>query len=297
MLDIDGVIDRRPFGFPCTSEAGIKALSLLHAHGFSLALNTARSVPEVKDYCAAYGLSGGVAEHGAYLWDAAARQGRVLVSAEALAQLDTLRQALRRLPGVFLDERHQCSIRAFTYREKPQGVVATLTASLRASSVGDGALAPLPSLTINALMRDLGLDRLSAHQTTIDTTVTAKENNKGSGLLALRDQVLGPQAETIAVGDSEPDLAMFRVASRSFAPANISCAPQARLLGCRIVGKPHQRGLLEIARLLAPADGKTSEHRVQGGACSAGDGLFLELLRAADRGWAANLGRAVFGRA
>ena len=297
MLDIDGVIDSRLFGFPCTTEAGVKSFSTLHAHGFSLALNTARSVPEVMDYCAAYGLAGGVAEHGAYLWDAVARQGRALVSAEAQTQLDALRQALRRLPGAFLDGRHQHSIRAFTYREKPKGVVATLAASLRASSVGDGALAPLPGLTVNALMRDLRLDLLSAHQTAIDTTITARANDKGSGLLALRDQVLGPLAETIAVGDSEPDLAMFRVASRSFAPANISCAPQARLLGCRIVGQPRQRGLLEIARLLTPADGKAAVQRAQAGAGAAGgDALFLDLLRAADRSWAANLGRAVLGR-
>jgi len=50
-LDIDGVLDRRLFGFPCTTAAGVEALSLLSAHGFSVGLNTARSVAEVKDYC------------------------------------------------------------------------------------------------------------------------------------------------------------------------------------------------------------------------------------------------------
>ena len=297
MLDIDGVIDSRLFGFPSTTAAGIKAIALLHAHGFSVALNTARSVAEVKDYCAAYGLSGGAAEHGAYVWDAVAQQGRSLLSAETLRQLDTLRAALRKLPGVFLDDRHHYSIRAFTYQEEPRGLIATVLTSLRASSVGDGALAPLPPLTINALMRELGLDRLSFHQTSIDTTVTAREADKGSGLRALRDWVLGPQAETIAVGDSEPDLAMFRAATRCFAPANISCAPQARLLGCTIASKPHQRGLLEIARRIVHADGKVCARCTPGDAVSGHtqDDLFFELLQAADRGWAANLGRAIFG--
>ena len=80
--------------------------------------------------------------------------------------------------------------------------------------------------------------------------MVAKEVDKGSGLLALRDWVLGADAETIAVGDQEPDLAMFRVATRSFAPANIGCARQARLLGCGIARHAYQRGLLEIARAL-----------------------------------------------
>ena len=81
VLDIDGVLDRRLFGFPCTTAAGIKALSLLSAHEFSVALNTARSAAEVKDYCNAYSLAGGVAEHGSYLWDAVRQREQVLISA------------------------------------------------------------------------------------------------------------------------------------------------------------------------------------------------------------------------
>ena len=120
VLDIDGVLDRRVFGFPCTTAAGIKALSLLSAHGFSVALNTARSASEVRDYCEAYSLAGGVAEYGSYLWDAVKRREQVLISAEAQRQLAELRTNLQRIPGVFLDERHRYSIRAFTYRDKPR---------------------------------------------------------------------------------------------------------------------------------------------------------------------------------
>lgn len=296
MLDIDGVIDSRLFGFPCTTAAGIEALSLLHAHGFSLALNSARSVAEVKDYCAAYAFSGGVAESGGYLWDAVAQRGRILVSPEAMRQLDELREALRRLPGVFLDERHQYSIRAFTYRDKPSGLIASLLSSLQSSSVGDGALAPLPTLTVQTLMTELGLDRLSFHHTMIDTTIVAKEVDKGVGLSALRDWVLGPRAEMIAVGDSEPDLAMFRVATRSFAPANISCTSKARLLGCRIVHNGHQRGLLDVARLLAHPDGQRCARCEESEAISGAtrQDLFLELLCVADQGWGKNLIKALF---
>jgi hydroxymethylpyrimidine pyrophosphatase-like HAD family hydrolase len=296
-LDIDGVLDRRVFGFPCTTAAGIEALSLLSAHELSVAVNTARSVAEVKAYCQAYSLAGGIAEHGSYLWDAVNQRGRVRISPESERQLDKLRRNLQRIPGVFLDDRHQYSIRAFTYLPKPSGLISALVRSIRSFGVGDGVLAPLPTLLVQHLMLDLGLDRLSFHHTTIDTTIVAKEVDKGSGLSALRDWVLGADAETIAVGDQEPDLAMFRVATRSFAPANIGCARQARLLGCQIARHAHQRGLLEIARVLTHPDGHRCERCADGKTTSArGDDLFMDVLRTADREWSTNLIRAVLDR-
>jgi hydroxymethylpyrimidine pyrophosphatase-like HAD family hydrolase len=289
-LDIDGVIDRRLFGFPCTTAAGMEALRLLNAHELSVAVNTARSVAEVKAYCRAYSLAGGVAEHGSYLWDAVHQRGRALISPEAARQLNELRRNLQRIPGVFLDHRHQYSIRAFTYQDKPRGLLATLIKSIRSHGVGDGALAPLPNLLVQHLMTDLDLDRLCFHHTNIDTTIVAKEVDKGGGLSALRDWVLGADAETIAVGDQEPDLTMFRVATRSFAPANIGCARQARLLGCRIVHAPFQRGLLEIVRAITHPDGRQCERCAEGKRRSArSHDPFMEVLRAADRRWAVNL--------
>ncbi|HVM95067.1 MAG TPA: hypothetical protein VMT89_01705, partial [Candidatus Acidoferrales bacterium] len=53
MLDVDGVLDRRLFGYPCATAAGMEALSLLAAGGYSVALNTARSAVEVREYCEA----------------------------------------------------------------------------------------------------------------------------------------------------------------------------------------------------------------------------------------------------
>ena len=294
VLDIDGVLDRRVFGFPCTTAAGIEALSLLHAHDLSVALNTARSASEVKDYCKAYSMAGGVAEHGSYLWDAVGQRERVLISAETERQLEELRRHLRSIPGVFLDERHQYSIRAFTYRDKPLGMIQSLLSSARSSSIGDGALAPISTHIVNQLLVDLRLDRLAFHHTMIDTTIVAKEVDKGTGLAALRDWVLAPNAETIAVGDSEPDLAMFRVATRSFAPSNLSCRRQAHLLGCRIVHHPDQRGLLEIVRKIIHPDDRRCA------LCSPGemkfpdqDKFFMIVMRAADRSWTTNLLQAM----
>ena len=199
-MDIDGVLDRQVFGFPSTSAAGIQAVSLLHAHDFATAVDTARSMSEVKEYCLAYGFAGGVAEYGSCLWDAVHGQERLLVSPDSLSQLDRLRDALRDIAGVFLNDAYRHSIRAYTYR-------------------GESTVA-LPGLLIQNLLARLKLDRLRFHQTDLDTAVLAKEVDKGAGLVALTAWVGGREFETLAIGDSEPDLAMFAVATRSFAPSS-----------------------------------------------------------------------------
>jgi hypothetical protein len=87
------------------------------------------------------------------------------------------------------------------------------------------------------------------------------------------------------------------VATRSFAPANIGCGREARLLGCRIVRRSRQQGLLEIARaLVAPHDGEGRSAATPAMPAAALDETFMQALRAADRGLAANLLEALFGR-
>ena len=264
VADIDGVLDRMVFGFPSTTAAGIKALSLLHAHGFAIAINTARTLHEVKEYCRSYGLAGGVAEYGSLIWDAVSDQERVLVSAESLRQLQQAQDALRRIPGVFLSDYYQYSLRAFTYQ--------------------DSQTRPLPHLLIQDLLASLKLDRLDVHHTGLDTAILAKEINKGTGLLSLLAFVGLPTDEVLAIGDSEPDLAMFRVAHRSFVPGNASCRQEARLLGCYVASLPYQPGLLQIARKIVHPDGSTCQR------CSGLDAgwpedsdLFVSLLSVADK--------------
>jgi hydroxymethylpyrimidine pyrophosphatase-like HAD family hydrolase len=298
VLDVDGVLDRRVFGFPCTTAAGLEALSLLNAHHFSVALNTARSAAEVKAYCKAYSLTGGVAEHGSYLWDAVRQRERVVIDAATVRQLEELKRHLRGIPGVFLDERHQYSIRAFTYRKKSPGLIDSLLSSAHSFSVGDGALAPISTHILYQLLADLRLDRLTFHHTTIDTTIVAKEVDKGIGLAALRDWVLSDDAETIAVGDTEHDLAMFRMASRSFAPSTINCRRQAQLLGCRISRHPYQRGLLEIVTEILKSNKERSDRCVVMQRSTHGiDDIFMTVLQAADQTWPKNLARATFNLA
>ncbi|KWV55980.1 hypothetical protein AS156_05050 [Bradyrhizobium macuxiense] len=292
MLDIDGVIDRHVFGYPSATGASMEALRLLASSGRSVVLNTARSVAEVKDYCEAYGLAGGVAENGAYLWDAVARRGQPLLDQETMVQLNELREQLRQIPGVFLDERHRYSIRAYMFERQPRGLLSRL---VNLFSVGEGAPVPLPTLLMNQLIATLRLDRLAFHHTRVDTAIVAKGIDKGTGLTALRNRVVGPDAETIAIGDSQFDLPMFRAATRSFAPGHISCRREARLLGCMVSRYTYQRGLLDIVRTLV--DGVQDSDPIGSASGSDGEALFLDLLKAADRPNRLELVRALFDRA
>jgi hydroxymethylpyrimidine pyrophosphatase-like HAD family hydrolase len=262
VLDVDGVVDKHIFGFPSTTAAGIEAISLLHAHGMAIALNSARTLGELREYSRAYGCVGGVAEYGSVVWDAATDRTEVLVTPESREQLERLAKGLRRIPGVFLNDRYQHSLRAYSYER--------------------GRTVALPTALVRGLVADLGLDRLRVHQTNLDTTVLADGVDKGSGLLALLALAGANGVETIAIGDSEPDLAMFRVASRSFAPSHMSARAVACQLGCRIASRSYQPGFLGAVRTIVHPRG---DHCPRCNACRGphGDGLFWKTLEAADR--------------
>ncbi len=263
VLDIDGVLDRMAFGFPSTTAAGIKALSLFSSHGFTVALNTARTLDEVQEYCAAYGLAGGVAEYGSIVWDHVNNRQMNLVDSESMRQIGEAQRALRGIPGVFLNKDYQCSLRAFTYK--------------------NGRTMPLPPSMAQDLLAKLKLNRLQVHHTGLDTTITARESDKGKGLLALLSLAGIDSIQVNAVGDSEPDLAMFRVAGRSFAPGNVSCRREAQLLGCHIASCVYQPGLLEIARrIVHPDGGACSQCQAVDSSWRKDTRLFPSLLKAAD---------------
>ena len=88
--------------------------------------------------------------------------------------------------------------------------------------------------------------------------------------------------ETVAIGDSEPDLAMFEVAARSCAPRHIAGRRVAQLLGCRIARRSYQPGLLEAVRFTLHPDGRACRS-CGAGASPQAEGLIWDLLRTADR--------------
>jgi len=273
-MDIDGVLDRQVFGFPSTTLAGMRAISLLQTHGFAIAVNTGRSIPKVKEYCRAYGFVGGVAEYGAYAWDAVTGQEQVLVTPESLSQLEMLKDHLRQIPGVFLNDDYCYSVRACAYE--------------------CGVTVPLPKLLIQNLFADLKLDRLTYRQTFLDTAIVAAETDKGRGLLGLIQIARQPTLSILAIGSSEADLPMFAVASKSFAPSQMSSRKVAKALGCNIVDRPYQPGLLRIAHLLAHPDEEHCEHCGKSELSLPKGDLFLKLLRVADKNPAKLLLGALF---
>jgi len=274
VLDVDGVLDKQAIGFPSTTWAGIQAVSLLHSHKFPVVLNTARSILEVKEYCRHYAFLGGVAEYGAFAWDATSNREIKLVSGQSLEQLRVLAEHLRRIPGIFLNEDYVYSIRAYTFE--------------------DGATKAVPGLLIQNLISQLKLDRLNFHQTYTDTAVVAKETDKGKGLLALLELAGHPNISTLAIGDSSADLPMFRVATKSFAPGHVSCRNEAQAIGCYIDAEPIQPGLLNIARKIVHSE----EGRCE--LCRAAElrklmdkNLLLRVLRHADESQMKRLLRAM----
>jgi len=175
-----------------------------------------------------------------------------------------VREALGAIPGVFLNDNYRYSIRAYLYER--------------------GRTVPLPSILIRDLMARSKAERLDIHHTYTDTAIIARDTDKGHGMLELLSLAGTNGVETIAIGDSEPDLAMFRAASRSFAPGHISCRATAESMGCRVASGAYQAGLLEIARRIVHGDGsRCTTCRAVAGAIDAHEDRFLEYLKIADR--------------
>ena len=270
VLDVDGVIDKQVFGFPSTSMAGIQAISLLHQHGFAVVLNTARSIPEVKEYCRAYGFAGGVSEYGAHVRDAVSGEERVLISDESLEKLARVRGALSRIPGVYLNDDYRYSIKAYTYEH--------------------GRCVPIPRIVVQDIIAGLGIDGLGIHPTYTDTAILSTETDKARGMVELLRLGGMADADTHAIGDTASDLPMFRAAVHSYAPGNVSCGAAARLLKCRIASGTYQSGLLESVRAMIQSNGTRNLQKPYVKSVPAlQEKYFVKLLEIADRSSMASL--------
>jgi hydroxymethylpyrimidine pyrophosphatase-like HAD family hydrolase len=237
-LDLDGVFDSNVFGFPQATSSSLLALARLQSHGFSVILNTARSVVDVRQYCQAYALQGGVAESGCMFVDAPTQSEISLVEPEAAAQLNLCKTAIQSLPGAFVDPNYRSAVRAFRYQ-------GNRTQSLSKREVCD-------------IFERAGLALLTFLSTEADTTIVPKGITKGSGLLWAK-KYLGFEGEPVAaVGDNDQDLDMFRAADLALAPANASNSVRefAAAGKCKIMRRPRQRGLLEAVSQLIHPDGQ-----------------------------------------
>jgi len=231
VLDIDGVLESDLLGFPMSSPAGALALRALRAHGYRVLLATGRSLPEVRDRCAAYRLPGGVAEYGAVIYDAASDESTAL-----LPEHDgMLAAALRALPSTDVDPRYQHCVRAF-----------------RRSSHGHRA----------ALDPDTVRDLLTQQPTYMPVPGDAQTDFLPTGL----DKIQGVRALTgllddtdvpiaLAVGDTRTDVAMLRAARLGLAPGNAQRRAM-RAGGVEVLTRSYQAGLAQaVERLLGHRPG------------------------------------------
>jgi hydroxymethylpyrimidine pyrophosphatase-like HAD family hydrolase len=264
-LDLDGVFDSNVFDFPQATTSSLIALARLQSHGFSVILNTARSVMDVRQYCDAYGLQGGVAESGCIFVDAQTQSEISLIEPEAAEQLNRCKTAIQSLPGVFVDPNYRTAVRAFRYDgNRTQGLTET---------------------EVHDVLDRAGFDGLKVLPTYADTTILPKSVSKGSALLWAKKYLSFEREPVAAIGDNDQDLDMFRAADRAFAPSNSSKAVRdfAAMGKCKLMRQPYQRGLLEAVTQVIHADGqlcdKCDVQLKQADGCGA---LFQRLMEVAE---------------
>jgi hypothetical protein len=221
----------------------------------------------VRQYCDTYGFPGGVAEHGSVFLDTVNGRELSLVDTTAAGQLAAFREALRTLPGVFVDDAYEYSVRAYRYSGGE-------TASLKAEEIDN--LLKRPEFS--------KLTYLSRHA---DTYIIQEGLDKGSALRTVRELVGRSDVPVTAIGDSHADIPMLIAAEFGYAPAN--CSPLVREVAgegkCRIVKGQYQNGLLAAVQdRLKKQPAAQRPPQPVGRIIPKGPGVIEGLLNAADRG-------------
>lgn len=243
-IDLDGVLETSPLGFPATTAAGAIALRALVAHGYQPLMVTGRSLGEVIDRCARYGLIGGVAEYGAAVYDHRCDSTIDLAPAEAAGGLERLRSHLAR----------RCDLR----------VDAAYRRVVRVSATGPGGRRQgLRPAQAQEVLRTSGTESdLVGVPGEDQTDFVPVGVDKGRGVrLLVSKLVSGSRAApdparplALAVGDSLADLPMLELAQLPLAPANGH--PALRKAGVGFMPRPYQAGAADaVGRLIGHRPG------------------------------------------
>lgn len=229
-IDIDGVLETGRLGFSTTTPAGAHALRALTLHGYRPVIVTGRALGDVRDRCRHYGLAGGAAEYGAFVYDHLTGEARCLLEASEIAQVSRLGDALRSIPAVHVDS--ACS-----------GIV-------RAYRDDSGRLAALDAETIAAALDVSGTaDSIRVVPGVSQTDFVPARIDKRLGLSALAEQIANglplDRRVRFAMGDTVSDIPMFTLAQTAFTPSNGH--PAARIEGVRVTTRPFAAGVLEAA--------------------------------------------------
>jgi hydroxymethylpyrimidine pyrophosphatase-like HAD family hydrolase len=264
-IDVDGVFDQELLGFPHATQSGLQSLALLQSNGYSVVLNTGRNIQHVRRYCDTYGFPGGVAEFGSVFFDAVLKKDISLIESETARQFSRCREAIRSIPGVFIDPGYEYSIRAYRFKKR--------------ETVG------LTAEEIAGLLDKPDFNRLTCIRRGVDTYIVQKSTNKGTGLTAVR-RYLSNDSPAAAIGHSDADVPMLEVAEYAYALEN--CSPIVRQMAkqsrCQMIRKPCQSGLLAaVEHHLQSAGIQRRDSSLPSMIPANADGLMPQLLRAADR--------------
>lgn len=220
-LDLDGVLETDPLGFPCTTPAAAFSLRALLVHGYRPVLVTGRSLPEAVTRCRQFGLAGAVVEYGTALYDHRNRHCADLRDGSVAQTVHEIRRYLDAHEGIEVDRRYRYSVRA---RSRRGPIPAELTRAI--TSMTDGAV----RVVVGAGQTDFvphGID-------------------KGTGLRALSARLGGHVA--LAVGDTSEDLPIFAEAVISRAPRNADDA--VRAAGIPLTRGSYQSGFAQACAAL-----------------------------------------------
>jgi hypothetical protein len=224
-------------------------------------------VQHARHYCAAYGFPGGVAEFGSVFIDAVNGREISFVDERAADQLKACRDAIRDMPGVFIDPGYEYSIRLYRY----QG----------------GQTAGLKAEEMKELLGRPEFSKLTYVARSSDTYIVQKRTNKGTALKAVRRLVGNPELPVAAIGDSQHDIGMLSAAEFAYAPANCSRSIRdlAKQRRCRILSGRFQNGLFEAVqhRLEQEPVERGRKSRRRSVMNVERRGLMESLLKAADR--------------
>jgi hydroxymethylpyrimidine pyrophosphatase-like HAD family hydrolase len=264
-LDLDGVLETSPLGFPTTTWAGAMALRALRAHGYPLVLVTGRSLLEVVARCRTYGAQGAVAEYGGRIYDARTGEVEDLVTPSA---------AHARLRDAALAE-------GFKVDPAYVGTVRVFRPARHGGTVG------LERRETQELLQGVP-GAFEAVPGEAQTDFVAVGTTKAEGLARLLGRLTRdgagshPGRPAIAMGDSPTDEGFVRMAERGYLPGNASFRP--RQPGLHRVRHRYQAGLAE-------AVGQLLGHRPGGCARCAppdlpqGAKALLGLLSVQEDGW------------
>ena len=274
-LDLDDTLEGDRMGAPTMSAAGARAVRALLAHDAVVLLTSGRSLPEVRERCALYGLPGGIAEYGAVAWDSEQSREISLLEPHAQAELQRLRESILCETDILVDPRYEHTLRLF--RHTPDGRRG------------------MPAAEIEAVIERRGITGLEVIEGFRKTVVWVRGTEKAAALPALL-QSLGidrRDRRLHAVGDEYTDFGLMAAADHAHAPANATAAVRDRSQELRIKMVTAERGA-GVLRIVKSQLRHPRRCRVCGSpALTDADSALLEVLALQDRRRAGRLAYAL----